>query len=320
MFSDIISTFKIKNNLLKHTVRYFDDTSHLPSQVDMIEWRRFTTSSILFRIYAIFEDSIEKMLFEFLDNLHTEYHYLDYSQKFKKNYRKKFSLLLQNLDYDRYAHIIEANIIKSYDEFLKGDNHTSFVKEAILRHDQNFKFDILSTYISSFGIDEFKGWVANNRTLASFYPEDNSRQQEISDSLKELVEYRNSAAHGSFDNIPGESELMSFTDTTEKILILLNEYLSYETIRLAPKAFNETFEITEIFSNNICVIKSKKNLTLNVDDEIYLFNDYNCVKAKINSMKIDNIEKQQFTSNYDGFEFGLKLSVKPFISYKGVKT
>src|SRR5690606_21446033 len=103
------------------------------------------------------------------------------------------------------------------------------------------------------GLSGLRGWIEHHHALRGFF----SSAARVSDTpeaeLREIVNYRNEAAHGEVDDVLGVALLTEFAEFILNLCIAIAEFIQKDMIiRLTKKSKAlEAGIVTETFSKNI---------------------------------------------------------------------
>jgi hypothetical protein len=162
------------------------------------------------------------------------------------------------------------------------------------------------------GIDEAWKWVINHKEIKYFVEEVRGSQNTAEGELKQLVDYRNKAAHGSTDEILGTQELLDLGDFVEALCKSLADLVTYNIIlrQIDRGLVREIGKITEWFKNPQAGVAKVKEVTLTVGERVFLVlvNDElsYCYAAKVESIQLYGISHNHVEITSEE-EVGLKF-------------
>lgn len=127
---------------------------------------------------------------------------------------------------------------------------------------------------------------------------------------RQIVPYRNEAAHGDVDNVLGSDELIEFTHFFEVLCRSLVDFVQYDTLRRAKELGGAAVVgvISERFREDVVVTKVS-NTTLAVGDQLYVYRKGMTMIATLRSIRLDDVdvEKAEIANET---EVGLRLGVR----------
>jgi hypothetical protein len=221
--------------------------------------------------------------------------------------------ILLSLDQARYGSLSFESIIGDLAEAFSASGKYRLLPEAMLAHDQNLRMQQLSELFNRCGIQRVSDWVGKHRALKAFFG-DQPRQSDRADAeLKQLVDYRNDAAHGGMeiDSVLGHDVLMEYADFLSAVFVALSECTQWSVIQrsIDYKKTRLVGKVNEVFSRNI-VVAIVENSSFSVGDTIYLRGENYCYKSKILSLRVENVDVQSQIA-LSPIELGLRFDVEP---------
>jgi hypothetical protein len=158
--------------------------------------KAYTVSSCVTRLYAVYENYIKAAMSDYLDILSELVKFSALTEEFKNNYRLGISHLLAKVDQGRYQHLSHENIVKWYYEALNDEKKYRFVTDALTRHEQNMRLNIVLDIYARINLKELRGWLSKHPEIKSLYEEKDSVYQQLESEVTNFVKTRNSASHG----------------------------------------------------------------------------------------------------------------------------
>lgn len=280
---------------------------------DSVGWKIIDHCSAVVRLYAIFEDFLHEIFRGYLSFLEANFKYDELDDSVRKAHRKAIGQILVDLDKDRYRNLTLHSIVEDISSARTGDFRYRLLPEAMLSHDQNLRMQDLGQLCARCGVDNVLTWVAKHRLVKAFFLEQ-SRQSDTADAeLRQLIQYRNDAAHGGVevDDVLGAEVLGEYADFISVLCVCIAECLQRSVISKKEKTGNiqRLGRITEKLKDNvaIAIIGSSK---IDVDDSVYLVGESFCFDARISSIQLDGVSHASVTILKDR-EVGLKFNREP---------
>lgn len=285
------------------------------------EWLVYDHCAVVTRLYAIYERFVEDLITDWLELLPSivpVYSHLE--QRIKDTHQIGVGRLLLELKKDRFQHLSPNQVIQGLFGGVTGKQEYDLIPEAFLFHEQNLRKDVLERMFADAGIPNAWGWVQKHRGIKQFVEDIRGSQTTAEGELKELITYRNDAAHGAIvDDILGTKALLDLADFVEALCQALAELVTFLVISWPSSIVKakEIGEITEWYNTPKAGVAKVKEITLSVGGNIFLINEASsyCRLATIESIMIDDISHAQVIITSEQ-EVGLKFDID---AKKGVK-
>lgn len=273
--------------------------------------RYFSVASSVTQLYAIYEGFVETSISDYLDLLSECIQFSDLSEGFKKEYRTGISYVLNKIGQGKYLNTNHQNVVKWYHDALNDKKKYRFVSDALTRHEQNLRLNVLDSMLSRIDIAVFQSWANNHSVIKDLYPDEGLTYSLFESEVKNFVQLRNDVSHGSLDSLEGRDNLERLCDLTSSLIKLVSSLL--RKIMLEKMSNNKKAiklgEVTESFGRNGAFIAKLNNkIELSLGDTIYFDNNNGCYEQVIDSMRKDDISINTITSDSDDFELGIKCA------------
>jgi MAE_28990/MAE_18760-like HEPN len=278
-----------------------------------IGWQVYDHCAAVTRLYAIYEHFVEDLISDWLRLLpELILPYSTLGEKIQNTHREGVGRLLLDLNKNRFQHLSVEKVIQGLFSGVTDTDKYELLPEAFLMHEQNLRKEVLEKLLADTGIENAWKWIVNYRKIKNFVEEVRGSQNTAEGELKQLVDYRNEAAHGSVDQILGIQELLDLCDFVESLCQSLAELVTYQLI-LQKKSVGQAKligTITEWFKQKNAAVAKVKEITLSVGDHLWLVSDSSsyCQVATIETIQINNIPKQQ-EQIISETEVGLKFDI-----------
>jgi len=277
------------------------------------EWEIYDRSAVVTRLYAIYERFVEDLISDWLRLLPDLVpRYSDLEEKIQNTHREGIGRLLIDIKKNRFQHLSVEKVVQGLSCGITETGKYELLPDAFLLHEQNLRKEVLETVLRNAGIDEAWKWVTNHKEIKYFVEEVRGSQNTAEGELKQLVDYRNEAAHGSVDEILGTQELLELGDFVESLCKSLADLVTYNIILLQTKqeVVREIGKITEWFKKPQAGLAKVQEVTLTVEERVFLVlvNDKlsYCYAAKIESIKLNDISHNHVEITSEA-EVGLKF-------------
>jgi hypothetical protein len=280
---------------------------------DQRDWQVYDRSAAVTRLYAIYERFVEDLISDWLRLLPEIF--VDYSQlddKIQNTHREGIGRLLLDLNKNRFQHLSLERVVQGLFSGISGNKQYELLPESFLLHEQNLRKEILEKLLTDAGIENAWKWIVNHRKVRNFVEEIRGNQNSAEAELKQLVDYRNAAAHGLSDGILSTQELLDLCDLIEALCQALAELVSCQAI-LKKEQVGQVKLIgknTGWFKQPRAAVAKIKETTLAEGESLWLVSESYCYCqiAKIQSLQIDGIYKQQEDITSE-IEVGLKFDI-----------
>ncbi|ACK72593.1 conserved hypothetical protein [Gloeothece citriformis PCC 7424] len=294
----------------------FLDLTSLKTTVPKIEdWRVYDHCSVVTRLYAIYENFVESLIKDWiieLPNLISSY--LDLPEVIRGTHQIGVANLLLELKKkkNRYEHLSIDLVIRGlYFGHSSINNQYDLIPDAFLFHDQNLRKDALQKLFAEVGISEAWKWIEQHRSIKFFVEETLANENTAEGELKELIDYRNEAAHGAIiDNVLGYKKLLDLCDFIEALCQALTELVIYHILerQKSIRKVKDIGKITEWFKKPKAGVAKIINANLSVGDRVFLvdLNKSYCQVVKIESIRLNNISQEKISITLET-EVGLKF-------------
>jgi hypothetical protein len=202
-------------------------------------WQIYENCSVVTRLYAIYENFVENLVRDWILRLPQIFiNYSDLPKKIKEQHQIGVANLILELNKKNikkmFIHLSVEQIIKDLFRGITGEHQYELVADAFIIHDQNLRKETLEQFLADAGIQNTWSWINNNSYIKKFSAEK---------KLKELIDYRNDAAHRGFIDAPLELEaLLDLCDFVETLCQALAELVTYRVIE-QQKSIGQVREI-----------------------------------------------------------------------------
>lgn len=289
-----------------HEAISLNETAHRRHEI-----KSYSQASSLTRLYAVYESFIEKILSEYLDFLSATYVFNEMSDGFKKEYRLGISHLLSKIDQGRYSHLNHDDIVTLYYRAINNHNSYQFVNDALIRHEQNFRLNILESLFSRVGLEGFCSWLVSNRNMLSYYDGAEISKEVVESKIKEFVQLRNDASHGEIDDLISSEVLKDYCNFLLSLIETIREFLMKSVIDKmeVKEKLLMLGKVTESFSNNAVVIKSATSSKISIGDNLYVVSGSSCFSTKCTSIQLDGVSQESVEDLEIDVEVGMLCEV-----------
>lgn len=337
MFDELIKTVSVKISTVRAMIKTndrlraivfgddiikqkLDDNAEFTALIEGIpserEWRVYDRCAVVTRLYAIYERFVEALISDWLRLLpELVSDYSDLGEKIKNTHREGIGRLLLDLNKNRFKNLSLEKVIQGLFSGITGTEKYELLPDAFLLHEQNLRKEVLEKLFADAGIENAWKWVVNHREIKKFVEDVRGGQNTAEGELKQLIDYRNDAAHGSVDEILGTQELLDLGDFVEALCKALAELVTYQVIlqQISIGQAREIGKITEWFKKSKAAVAKVKEITFTVGESIFLilFNDKSsyCYLGKIESIEINDISKNKVEITSET-EVGLKFDTE----------
>ncbi|MBD2083477.1 hypothetical protein H6F52_00530 [Coleofasciculus sp. FACHB-542] len=285
----------------------------------LTEWRVYDHCTVVTRLYAIYERFVENLVTDWVRLLPSIFpRYIDLEKTIQNTHRMGVGRLLCDLKKNRFEHLSIDQVVRGLFRGVTGEEEYALLPDAFLLHEQNLWKGVLEQLLTSAGIPNAWGWVEKHRAVKHFL-EVRASGNTAEGELKELITYRNDAAHGAdIDNILGSKALLELCDFVETLCQALAELVTYKVVD-RQKSIGQAKEIGQItrwFPACKATRAKIKETTLLIGTSLFLINEASsyCQLATIESIQMEEggvwVEKEQAVINTEEKVVGLKFDAE----------
>jgi len=274
----------------------------------------YAVSSCVTRLYAIYENFVETILSDFLDSIPEISSYASLAAELKSDYRLGISHVLSKIDNERYSHLTHESVVLWYHEALTNQPKYRFVAEALIRHEQNLRLNVLETLLGRIQLSGIRSWLAHNEAVTALYTESESVFEQLDAELKTFVQIRNDAAHGVLDDLQGKDNLERFCELMRSMVIAISSFLHRSLLLLRANAgmARKIGVVTEVLKRSGTFIAQIENdARLQKGMQIHVLGANYCFLQKIDSIHVNDLDVEDIVAAHQAFEVGLKCAINP---------
>jgi hypothetical protein len=288
----------------------FDIETLLGKPADATSWRVMDHCTTLIRAYALFESFVTQLLSEYLVFLSSSYKLSELGADFVVKYTRGVGQILLEQDRARYESIDVPTLIASAKTALSDENPYQIQPEALLRAEQNLRMAELQRLFAQCGLSHVEQWVVKHRAIEAFFSSESRLSETPESELKQIVDYRNEAAHGEVDQVLGTEVLIEVTEFFEALLQSIADFVQYDTLRRAKEVGKAQVLgiISERFRDDVVVVKIA-NAKLAVGDPIYIFGKGLTMIGEVKSIQLNDVDYPDVNITKER-EVGLRLGVR----------
>jgi hypothetical protein len=149
-----------------------------------------------------------------------------------------------------------------------------------------------------------------HRAIEAFFSSESRLSETPESELKQIVDYRNEAAHGEVDQVLGTEVLIEVTEFFEALLQSIADFVQYDTLRRAKEVGKAQVLgiISERFRDDVVVVKIA-NAKLAVGDPIYIFGKGLTMIGEVKSIQLNDVDYPDVNITKER-EVGLRLGVR----------
>lgn len=278
------------------------------------EMKTYSVSSSVTRLYAIYERFVETLVSDYLDAIPEYRAFCDLSEAMRTEYRVGISHLLNRLDSPRYRHLNHENLILWYHEALSATTPYRFVPEALTRHDENLRLSVLNGMFGRVQANDLQGWLSHHASIASLFSDPTAIWERVESELKNFIQLRNDAAHGTLADLVGSETLLRYCDVVAAMIESLSAYLHRQIIIGRGETGKAILlgSVTEVLpQHNACIIPLQPGKTLSLKGRVHFVGQWSCHEAVIESLQIQGEVTDGVTALGNALEVGVVSSTLP---------
>lgn len=278
------------------------------------EMKLYSMSACVTRLYAIYEDFVETLVSDYLDVIPDLCAFEDLAESMRAEYRVGISHLLNRLDSPRYSHLNHGDLIRWYHEALTAQSPYRFVPEALTRHDENLRLSVLGGMLKRVQLDDLQGWLSHHDAIAALFDEPVALWEQVETELKNFIQLRNDAAHGSLSALAGPETLLRHCDLASALVQALSAYL-YRHVVLWRHKVNKVRligAVTEVFEKpRAFIVPVQRGMFVTLHEKVHLVGRWSCVEATIESIQLDKQSTDGIGALSEALEVGIVASALP---------
>jgi hypothetical protein len=288
----------------------FDIKALLGEAPDTTNWRVIDHCTAITRAYALFEAFVSQLLREYLTFLAGSYTLSELGEDFMAKYTRGIGRILVDQHAGRYENINVVTLIADATAALANKSAYHIQPEAMLRAEQNLRMVELKRLFSHCGLAGLEIWVTKHSAIEAFFAAQSRLSQTAESELKQIVEYRNEAAHDEVDQVLGTEVLAEVTEFFEALLQSITDFVQYDTLRRAKELGKAQILglISERLHDDVVVAKIA-NLRIRIGDTVYIYGKGLTMIGTIQSIQLDDVN-QDAADITDEREVGLRLGVR----------
>lgn len=288
----------------------FDASQVFADAADATSWRVIDHCAAITRTYALFESFTMQILREYISFLSGSYTLTELGDDFKSKYTRGIGQILLDQDKQRFKSIDVGILIGAASDAVADKAGYQIQPEALLRAEQNLRMAELQRLFAQCGLTGIEAWVTSHSAVEEFFATQSRLSETAASELKQIVDYRNEAAHGDVDDVLGAEVLIEFTHFFEALCRSIVDFIQYDTLRRAKELGRATVVgvISERFHDDIVVAKVS-NATLSVGDGLYIFRKGLTMMAEVINIRLNGVDMQTVTV-VNETELGLRIGVR----------
>lgn len=282
----------------------------LPSRLD---WQIYDHSAAVTRLYAAYERFVNDLVSAYVGMLPELYQNAsDLPETIVINHRIGIGQILVKIGARKqYKDVQEAAAIRALSAGLGGGTHYNLIPEAFLVDRLNYRMETLAKIFGSLEFEEPAKQISNHPAVVEFMKTTRGESDTPQAELDGFVKYRNEAAHGIPEQIlsPDEIKKMGqFLNALGKAIAdMVNESVVKRHLHLGNSFTVAT--ISEIHHDGTVVVAILRNESVAVGDELFVYDDRICRRAKVESLQVNDTDVMSVEGNA-GREVGIRLSVR----------
>lgn len=286
------------------------------SPIKVTKIRQYAYATAVTRLYAIFEHFIEKTLSSYLDYLSENKTYADLSPSIKKEYRIGFSHVLSRIDQPRFSSLNHEDLIGKYHRAVNESvTNYQFVAEALIRHDNNLRPNVMFELFSRLGLTGLESWLIMSAKEYGLYDSEERIKEQFESELNNFIEVRNDSSHGVPEQIGSQSILQRHCELIFLLVNSITSFLEREIfilLQLAGKTF-KIGNVTEVYGRSrasVAKVNKESIISLGVD---YVFEDsFHFYKQKFIVVRLnDDDVDAEFSALDNNVEIGIQCDRLP---------
>lgn len=279
-----------------------------------IKIRQYAYATAVTRLYAIFESFVEKTLATYLDYLSENKSFESLPESIKNEYRIGFSHVLSRIDQTRFKALSHESLIEKYHKAITNEIKYQFVSEALIRHDNNLRPNVIHSLFSRLDMKNFDSWLISSAENRDVFPEVEKIKEQFESELNNFIEFRNDSSHGIPDEIGSQSTIEKHCKLVSFAINAISSFLESEILSLLISSGQalKIGSISEVYKKaNAAVLKANCGSFLNVGCYVYFKSKGEFYTQKINSIRINDEDFSEYWAKSDDIEIGFTCEKIP---------
>jgi hypothetical protein len=277
---------------------------------DPTSWRIIDHCAAVTRSYAVFEMFVSELLREYLVFLAKSYKMSALGADFKRKFTRGVGQMLLDHDKPKYRVDDLQALLSNASDAISDKLGYQIAPEALLRLEQNLRMYELERLFAQCGLMGLKHWINRHQSVEHFFASESRLSDTAESELREIVEYRNTAAHREVADVLAPKLLVEIVDFFKVLCKTTTDLVTYDTLKRAKDlgAIDVVGSVIHTYRDNVIIVKVR-NQDLNVGESLYAFE-----KGAVLITEIRGIQLEGTPHNYlriDGEkEIGLQIGVK----------
>lgn len=277
------------------------------------EWRVYEHCAVVNRLYAIYESFVENLIENWVRELPRIIPiYSDLDEKIQSTHIDNVGRILRERHKQRFSDLSIDRVIGGLFNGVTGNQTYELLVDAFILHERNLRTEDLEELLKNAGIHSNAwNWVKNNHHVKSFIDDNIAGENTAEGLLKQLIDYRNDAAHGDIIDVTlSSSQLLELCDFILAVCKSLSELVTYQILLKEEKQgqAKQIGQISEWFKKPQAGIVTISNVKLKVGDALFLTNDRDCQLAQIVSIQVDSTDKNEVETSSE-IEIGIAFDI-----------
>ncbi|HEY3281758.1 MAG TPA: MAE_28990/MAE_18760 family HEPN-like nuclease [Armatimonadota bacterium] len=275
-------------------------------------WRVYDSASALTQLYAAYERFVYDTATTWLGLMPRVYRlYSDLPESVRKQHRVGASRILPKAGTGRYQHLSSDGIVRELYGGVANHHGYCLMIEAFQVHDRNLRGDALNDFLGGLSIAEPWAWISQQRRVVEYMTETRGGQETAEAELRSFIQYRNDAAHGTLENLPGPMVLLGIIDFVEVLAEAIGELFYSHAVEAMAKCglACQVGEVAERFTRADAVVARMSQITISTGDTLVASAEHYCIPVKIRSMQVDDKDRRRVRCGA-GTELGLRFDAQ----------
>lgn len=314
MFSELLTNALDQISVAEELIDTHEQSIKLQPIERQMLFKAYAVTSCVTRLYAIYEHFVETLIADFLDAVPELTPYASLADGLKKEYRLGISHVLNRIDGERYNHLSHENVIWWYHEALTSKSTYRFVVEALTRHDENLRLNVVENLVARIDLKDFRNWLSKSAVISELYQERSSLFEQLDSELRNFIQTRNDAAHGALETLEGKEVLLRYCCLIRSLITSIAAYFHKNLLiqRIQAGRMRYIGKVTEVFAKHgVFVAQLEVGSEVHLGTHIHIVGTSFCIKQKIDSLQINDVEVETVIADQPAFEVGIKCAVNP---------
>jgi len=163
-------------------------------------------------------------------------------------------------------------------------------------------------------LDELQAWLSHHDSIAALFEEPAALWDQVESEIKNFIQLRNDAAHGSLSALAGPETLLRHCSLVSALIAALSAYLYRHVVLWRYRVNKARFigEVTEVFERpRAFIVPLQRGTFVTLNEKIHLVGRWSCIEASIESIRVDDQPADGIGALEETQEIGIVATTLP---------